>query len=237
MNLTQSIKHLYFVFTLAFAYLVTDAQTLYPRIGITASANTLRPSNSEIKPKIGFMLGVGYNRTLSGLISVQAELNYVQKSFESNYSNTTTIQYGEEVYTLHETASDQYVISYLELPLLIKVRILHDDFFALGGFSVGLGLGGSIEDTYDATSSYLDPIHTEGSGKIKFGREPSSNAEDTYFDNQWDIGFHVGLGALILKSLQIECRYGLGMVNVMDDSESKNRCFQISLATPLQLKR
>jgi hypothetical protein len=61
--------------------------------------------------------------------------------------------------------------------------------------------------------------------------------EDTYFDNQWDIGFHVGLGALILKSLQIECRYGLGMVNLMDDSESKNRCFQISLATPLQLKR
>ena len=68
----------------------------------------------------------------------------------------------------------------------------------LGGFSVGMGLGGSLEYTYDATSSYLDPLHIEGSGKIKFGSEPSTNTEDTYFDNQWDIGFHAGLGALLL---------------------------------------
>ena len=231
------MKHLYLVFALAFAYLITDAQTLYPRIGITASANTYRPANYDIKPKVGFMLGIGYNLTLSELISVQAELDYVQKSFESNYSNTTTIQYGEDLYALHETGSDQYAISYLELPILIKARILHDDFFVLGGFSIGMGLGGSLEYTYDATSSYLDPLHKEGSGKINFGSEPSTNTEDTYFDNQWDIGFHVGLGALILKRLQIECRFGLGLINLNDNSDSKNRCFQISLATPLQLKR
>ena len=56
-------------FTLAFMYLVADAQTLYPRIGITASANTFRPSNSDIKSKIGFMLGIGYNRMFSNFVS------------------------------------------------------------------------------------------------------------------------------------------------------------------------
>ena len=229
------MKSLCLVLTLTFTYLSTVAQTLYPRIGITAAVNTYSPSNYDIKPKVGFMLGIGYNLTLSELISVQAELDYVQKSFESNYSNTTTIQYGDDLYTFHETGSDQYAISYLELPILIKARILHDDLFVLGGFSVGIGLGGSLEYVYDATSSYLDPLHKEGSGKIKFGSEPSMNTEDIYFDNQWDIGFHVGFGALILKRLQVECRYGLGMINLNYDSDSKNRCFQISLATPIHL--
>ena len=127
----------------------------YPRIGITASVNTYRPPNYDVKPKVGFTIGVGYTLALSELFSLQAELDYVQKSFESNYSNTTTVQYGEDLYALHETGSDQYAISYLELPILIKARILHDDFFVLGGFSVGMGLGGSLEYTYDATSSYL----------------------------------------------------------------------------------
>jgi hypothetical protein len=229
------MKHLYLVLTLGLACFMTHAQTLYPRIGITASVNTYRPPNYDVKPKLGFLVGVGYNIELSDLISLQAELDYVQKSFESNYSNTTTIQYGEDLYALHEKGSAQYAISYLELPILIKARILHDDFFVLGGFSVGMGLGGSQQYTYDATSSYLDPLHNEGSGKIRFGSEPSTNTENIYFDNQWDIGFHVGLGALILKRIQIECRYSSGIINLRDNSDSKNRCFQISLATPLQL--
>jgi len=78
------MKHLYLVFTLAFACLITDAQTLYPRIGITASANTYHPSNYNIKPKVDFMLGIGYNLTLSELISVQAELDYVQGMINLN---------------------------------------------------------------------------------------------------------------------------------------------------------
>ncbi len=231
------MKHLYLVFTLFFACLITDAQTLYPRIGITASVNTYRPPNYDMKPKSDSCWALAIISALSEIISVQAELDYVQKSFESNYSNTTTVQYGEDLYALHETGSDQYAISYLELPILIKARIFHDDFFVLGGFSIGMGLGGSLKYTYDATSSYLDPLHEEGSGKIKFGDEPSTNTEDIYFDNQWDIGFHVGFGALILKKLQIECRYGLGMINLNRRLRFKKPLFANFVSNTIQLKR
>jgi hypothetical protein len=229
------MKGLCLVLTLSLLCLIANAQTLYPRIGITASVNTYRPQNYDMTPKAGFILGLGYNLALSEVISVQAELDFVQKSFETDYSNTTTIQYGEDLYALHEKGSGQYAISYLELPLLVKARVLHDNFFVLGGFSIGMGLGGSHKFTYESTSSYLDPVYEEGSGKIKFGDASSTTNEDVYFDNRWDIGFQVGLGALILKKLQVECRYGLGMVNVNKDTDSKNHCVQISFSTPIQL--
>ena len=231
------MNRLYLFGALFFFCLTSEAQTLYPRIGITASVNTYRPPDYDIKPKIGFTVGIGYNLTLSKLFSVQAELDYVQKSFESTFSNSSTIQYGEEIYALHVKGSDQYSISYLELPLFLKARILHDNFFVLGGISIGMGLGGSHKYNYDKTSSYFDPLHEEGSEKIKFGDEPTTNNEDLYFDNRWDLGFHVGVGALILKKLQVECRFGTGTVNLNKDADSKNRCLQISFATPIELKR
>ena len=229
------MKYIYVFLTLI--CLNSTAQTLYPRIGITASVNTYAEPNHDIKPKIGFTFGVGYNKTLSKTISLQAELNYIQKSFESDYLHTTTVQYGEELYALHEKRSDQYNISYLELPLLIKARVLHDDFFVLGGFSIGMGLGGTHKYEYDRTSSYLDPLQEGASREIKFDDASSTTNEDVYFDNRWDMGFHVGLGALILKRIQIECRYGLGAINLYDHADSKNRCLQVALSTPISFKR
>jgi hypothetical protein len=220
-----------------FFILSTEAQTLYPRIGITASVNTYQEANTDIEPRIGFTAGLGYNLPLSKLFSVQAELNYVQKSLEAGYDNTTMIQYGDDIYALHEKGTERYAFSYLELPVLVKVRILHDNIFALGGFSIGLGMGGSYKYTYESTSSYLDPVYEGGSGKIKFEDPPSTTDENVYFDNRWDAGFHAGLGVLIAKKIQVECRYTHGMVNLTKDIDSKNRCLQITLATPLHLKR
>ena len=217
--------------------LTNEAQTLYPRVGITASVNTYRPPDYDVMPRVGFTVGVGYNLALSEVFSVQAELDYVQKSFESTFSSSSTIQDGDDIYELHVKGSDQYAISYLELPLFLKARILHDDFFVLVGFSIGMGLGGSYKYNHDKTSSYFDPLHEEGSEKIKFGDEPGANNEDVYFDNRWDLGFHVGFGAQILKKIQVECRFGTGTVNMNKDADSKNRCLQISFATPIQLKR
>lgn len=236
-EILSCMKCFYVLVALSLTCLSTKAQTLYPRIGITASVNTYRPPDYEVKSKVGFTVGVGYNLALSEMFSVQAELDYVQKSFESTFSSSSTIQDGDDIYELHVKGSDQYAISYLELPLFLKARILHDDFFVLAGFSIGMGLGGSYKYNHDKTSSYFDPLHEEGSGKIKFGDEPGGNNEDVYFDNRWDLGFHVGFGALILNKIQIECRFGTGTVNLHKDADSKNRCLQISFATPIQLKR
>ncbi|HYI78646.1 MAG TPA: outer membrane beta-barrel protein [Chryseolinea sp.] len=231
------MKSLFFVVTLTLTCLVSHAQTLYPRLGITASINTYGEPSQEMEPRIGFTAGLGYNLSVSNSISLQAELNYIQKSFKSQSSSSTSIQYGDDIYVLQEKESDQYTFSYLELPLLLKARLLHDNVFVLGGLSIGMGLGGSHKYTYESTSSYLDPVYEEGSGKIKFGDSSSTNGEDVYFDNRWDVGLHVGIGALIAKKIQIECRYGFGTINLNDDTDSKSRCLQISFSTPIELKR
>ena len=231
------MKYLYFVVALKLTCILSHAQTLYPRLGITASINTYGESNQDMEPRIGFTAGLGYNLTLSNTISLQAELNYVQKSFKSLSSSTTSIQYGDDIYVLQENISHQYTFSYLELPLLLKARLLHDNLFILGGLSVGMGLGGSHKYTYESTSSYLDPVYEEGSGKIKFGDTSSTTDEDVYFDNRWDVGLQVGLGAVVAKKIQIECRYNFGMINLNENTDSKSRCLQISFSTPIELKR
>ena len=170
---------------LSFVYLLSEAQTFYPRIGLTASVNSYRSTRTpfpatpsyDMKPRVGFTLGVGYGLKLSEVISVQAELNFIQKSFESNYSGSISIHYGDgEVSEFSGKGSDQYAISYLEMPLLVRARVFHDNLFVLGGFSIGMGLGGSHKYTYDRTYySNVPPRHEEGSGKIKFGDEIGYN--------------------------------------------------------------
>ena len=64
----------------------------------------------------------------------------------------------------------------------------------------------------------------------------ATTGEDTYFDNRWDVGPQVGIG-LVLKKIQLECRYGLGLVDINKDYDSKNQCLQFSFAVPIQLKQ
>ena len=172
---------------------------------------------------------------LSRKFSVQSEINYVQRSFEYRYATTTMIQYGDDLYELHEKGSDRYTISYLELPLLLKAQLIPDKFFVLGGVAPGMGLGGTHKYTYESTSSYLDPVSESGSGKIKFGDSSLTTDEDVYFDNRWDVSLQIGIGALVLKKIQVECRYSIGMVDLNDNMDSKSRSLQISLSTPLVL--
>lgn len=231
------MKNIYFILGLLLICLNSQAQELYPRIGLTASVNTNRPPYYDIHPRIGFTVGAGYNHPLTNVVSLQMELNYIQKAFKSDYEESTSVQYGEDVYEVHEIRTNRYAISYLEIPLLLKVRLLHDDVFVMGGPSLAMGLGGSHSYELHRTSSYLDPLHEEGTGKIKFGSGSPTNNKDVYFDNRWDVGVMVGFGALFFKKVQLECRYNLGTVNVNKHADSKNRCLQISIATPIQLKR
>src|SRR5688572_15142071 len=158
------MNRFYLVVALFFLCLNLEGQRLYPRIGITASVDTYLPPDYDVKPKVGFTVGVGYNHALSETFSVQAELDYVRKSFESTFSKSSTFQDGDDIYELQVKGSNQYAISYLELPLFLKARIVHHDFFVLGGFSIGIGLGGSHKYSRHQTSNYFGPIHEEGSG-------------------------------------------------------------------------
>ena len=99
-----------------------------------------------------------------------------------------------------------------------------------------MGLGGKHKYELDRTSSYLDPFHEEGTGRIKFEDKPAANNKDVHFDNRWDLGIQMGVGILFFKKLQLEWRYEIGTVNLNKHVDSKNHCLQISLATPIGLK-
>jgi len=231
------MKNFYLKLFFVMMCLSSQAQFLYPRAGLTASVNTNRPPYTEINAKVGYTIGVGYNLPLTKVASLQAELNYVRKTFGSDYEENTSLQIGEDVYNVHEKRTDKYSISYLEIPLLLKVSIFHPDFFVMGGPSVSMGLGGSRKYILDRESSYLGSLHEKGTGDINFSGSPSQNDEDAHFDNRWDVGIHVGLGALLFKKLMVEWRYNFGTINLIDNSDSKNRYLQLTFSTPIQLKK
>ena len=213
-----------------------NSQTIYPRLGITASTNTYLDETRDVDPKIGFLLGVGYDVSLTKTVSFQLEIDYIQKAFQSRHAETTSLQVEEDVYSIKQEWKHQYFISYLGLPLLVKVKVLHDNFFISGGATPGIGLGGSHKYNLRETSSYVGESYETGKGKIKFNGKKPSNGEDVHFDNQWDVGVVIGIGAVLFKNkLRIECRYERGMINLYENQDSKNRSFQVLLSTPIQL--
>lgn len=228
------MKALYASLVLLIAFTSGSGQTIYPKLGITGSVNTYNATNHEVDPKIGFLFGVAYDVTLSKAVSMQIEVDYVQKAFQSSHEETTLLQLGEDIYSIREEWKHQYFISYIELPLLLKVT--HDNFFILAGPGAGIGLGGSHKYDLQKTSSYVGVSHESGKGKIKFDGETPDEIEDIHFDNQWDVSLVVGAGVLLFKKkLRVECRYERGMVNLYKDIDSKNRSLQILFSTPIQI--
>lgn len=213
----------------------SEAQTLYPKIGLAGSVNTNSPQYYKIKPRLGFMAGIGCDLSFSKLALLHIELDYIQKAFQSDYEETLSVQYGEDIYSVHEKRRNRYAVSYFEIPLQLKVRFLRNIFFVSAGPSVSLGLGGTHRYTLHRNSSYLGPLDKSGRGQIKFDGSSPVNDGDVSFDNRWDVGYVFGIGSLIFKKLQIECRYEIGTINLYQAAYSKNRSLQILFSTPIQL--
>lgn len=232
------MKAFYILVVLLLVLTSGHSQTIYPRLGVTASANTYLDETRDVDPKIGFLLGIGYDVSLTKGVSLQLEIDYIQKAFQSRYAETTSLQVGEDIYSIKQKWKHQYFVSYLELPLLVKVKVLHNNLFILGGAVPGIGLGGSHKYNLHETSSYVGQSHESGKGKIKFDGKRPANNEDIHFDNQWDVGVVIGVGAVLFKKkLNIECRYERGLVNLYENQDSKNRSFQILFSTPIQLSQ
>lgn len=205
---------------------VSYAQII-PKAGVTLSR--LHVDEDEgMKSKLGFTLGIGYNKSINDLFSVQPELNFIQKGLKGEFSESSN---GESL-TLEET----YTLNYFELPVLVKVTFGDGTkFFLNAGPSVGIGLGGKYK--FKGTYTFQGITESEEiDGKIKFG-DASENEEEVYFDNRLDFGVQVGGGAIIAGKIMIDIRYGLGLSNLMDgeDNTSQNRVLQFTIGVPLSL--
>lgn len=220
----------------ALFFIASYAQQLYPRIGVTATMNSYNLAGYDMTPRIGLTVGAGYSIPLTKSLTLQPELNFVQKSFKTEYTQDVLVPAGNEFFEFHEEVRQRYNFSYLELPVLLKIQLFHKDFFVAGGPSVAVGLGGSYQYELERTSAYLGLEHQKTRGKIRFNGNATDD-DDIQCDNQWDIGFQIGIGALFFKRLQIECRQSFGYVNIYDNVGSKHHYLQLSFSTPITLKR
>ena len=218
-----------------------EAQTITPYAGVTLSSNnvdlTADGVDFKVKPRVGFTVGANYEYQMGilgkGIFSVVGGIGFVQKGVTSD---ATVILDSEGEWHLDLYAEENYTINYLEVPVMAKYELGSDKlryhFFA--GPSIAYGLGGK----YKANLSYNDEFYEPETvkGDIRFGNEPSENENDMYFDNRIDVGLQVGGGVNIHNKLSVDLKYGFGLSDLMDDTTSKNRAWQLTIGVPLALK-
>ena len=232
-----------FTLLLTIISLSTYAQiTVIPKIGISASrfntSEIVDQNNSSNSIKInavsGFTIGAGVQLpiTKNGRFSVQPELLFIQKGFETDGSED-----GDK-FTNTQTHN------YLELPLLARVNFGKNKIrsFVILGPSASYMLGGKYKSEIEGFDSF--------EGKIRFGEEPSNySGDDLYYADgearRFDIGLQVGGGVGMNVGpglLQLEARYGFGFVEFLDDAQvavenlnTQNRTFTLSLGYAIPL--
>ena len=214
--------------------------TIIPKIGITLSKVVVGDDDEQdaMKSKPGVSLGAAFNVEVNEMLSVQPEVQFVQKGFRLDESFSAS-GYSEKI-------EGKVSINYLEIPVLLKTSFGNENFkfFLNGGPSLGIGLGGNGSVTITVTEAGVTDSGTL-KGKVKFGPEPDDNEdEDIYFDNRLDFGVQFGGGMLIGNKIMIDFRYGVGLSNLYKkeegmsnaDAKSKNRVLQFTVGMPLPMK-
>jgi hypothetical protein len=208
-----------------------QAQTFIPRFGLTiAKTNAESEEGFNQKFNLGFTFGLGAEFSLNSNVSLQPELNFVQKGFRITMSES------DQGFSM--SVDSRASINYLELPVLLKLYLSEGEtrFYGIVGPSIGVGVGGKIKskvkfdfggDSYSVTVS----------NKIKFGDPPPDydpeEDSEVYFDNRLDFGIHGGFGVVVKDQFIIEARYNHGLSPLMDEEKkSKHRVIQLAAAIP-----
>jgi opacity protein-like surface antigen len=246
------MKKYLLTFSISLISICTSGQTLIviPKIGATIATVSTSETDvmqfpgfeEEIKSRVGFTLGAALNYSFNDKLSVQPELNFIQKGYQESFSSTLIEDFEGQIITYTNSSTTKYTLNYLEIPVLAKLSFGGETkVYAIAGPSVGIGLGGKFKydnETIESSDDFEETYSNSGKGKIKFG-EASENYEgdDLFIDNRIDFGIQVGAGILIAHKIIIEARYGLGLSSLYDSEyEVKNRVFQFTIGMPLTLR-
>jgi len=156
------------------------------RFGIKAGGNMAKPTGADardplatLKSRVGFMGGVFLAVDFSRVVSVQSEVLYTMK--------------GATYVSLDDTFTDKLYADYIEVPLLIKLKIPTPIVqpFIFGGPTVGFKLQEKL---------------------VSNGEEvPRASA----FLKNNDYGTIFGAGLNLGRNLVVDVRYSLGMQKVV----------------------
>ena len=184
--------------------------------------NTQYPGNFTYGSKAGVVIGLAAEIPLdSNKFTLQAELLFHQKGYTSRYSDTET------------SSSYTTTLNYLDIPVMARIKLGH---FTLGaGPYFAFGVGGK----YKGIDSYLS-YSAENEGNVKFGKEPTGYSGSNLYANAFDFGFVAAAGVKI-SVIEIDLRYGLGLIDISDhhdlDTRTLNRSLQLTVGLPIVPKR
>lgn len=212
--------------------------TIVPKVGLSYYSAKLGEDSygsDNMKFKAGFLVGAGFDITITDFFSIKPELVYIQKGWKGEY-NDVDQGYGY-------IDKSEVTLNYIEIPIMFKFTFGGGvKFFVNGGPYIGFGLNG--KDKWDFESYYAGTIDYSESGeyKIKFGSAPDNiPIDEEYIDNPLEIGGQAGAGVLIANHIHIEIRYSYALTNMFDenpdvpDNTSKNYGLQLFVAIPLSL--
>ena len=137
--------------------MVAHAQiSIIPKAGVTFSNIALKEARDGQKSKTGLVLGAGFNIPLGqdGFFSIQPEILYTQKGYQTETFNKADSRKGE------------YTFNYLEIPVLAKIAFGTETIkgYVNAGPSLGYGLNGKGIRT-DLTSGVTKTVE----GSFQFG--------------------------------------------------------------------
>lgn len=221
---------------------LTQAQTLVPRIGTTISTTTIdEPNTQDQSGKIfsqnGITFGLGYNVSVKALgkvmFSLQPELTYIQKGY---IMSTAGEYYIDEAYYGY-TGQTEFTINYFEIPVLAKFEFGGDKVKvgAFAGPSIGFGLGGKYKTVFNINKEDQGTETQTYEGDLVFYR-PDGEQNKSELDHNIDFGLQAGASVTLMKYIQLDVRYGMGLTNLNHDDESKNRVIQFGVSVPIALK-
>jgi long-subunit fatty acid transport protein len=187
---------------------------------------------NEHNSKIGFHIGAFAEFEIADKFSLQPELLY------STQGNT----YGYKTYygggTYYEGAEYDLKLNYLNLPVILKYKILEKlsiDFGPQIGFLVSAKTKIDVtEDSRDASQNYSVVIDMLNNGTYNVG---GTTIQTKASANRLDFGLNIGGTFDITESTFFQARYNLGLSNVDKNSTNgtstdswnmKNGVFQLS---------
>lgn len=204
--------------------------------GVQAGANFANVDMKETNPaytyktkmKTGLTLGLFATVPMSDNIDFRPELNYTQKGFKMDDTQTQSIG-GFTVTTVTKTDA---VMNYAELPLnfVYKVPAGGGTFFIGAGPTFGFGLSGKAKGS--TTVTMTGQPTTTNSSTVDFAFDGKTNTTDNKMHLKgFDFGGNILAGYKLPMGVSISAGYGMSFQDIDPESNSslKNKGFNIKI--------
>jgi hypothetical protein len=215
---------------LSFGTLVKAQVSIIPKAGVSFATVALDKDNffnDDKKALVGFTGGLGLNFALTEdeFLSLQPELNYVQKGFAAESNGTTD-------YNL------KYKLNYVELPVLLKIGFGTD--VVRGYVNLGPSISYLLSGNVKGEGDFAEVVSGDIDEKIEFTDSETADptklhAQRLEFGANFGGGIGVALGGRSL--LFLDARYVAGLTDFNKDSKSKNQPIYLTAGFKIPLSQ